>query len=131
MTLRGVTGYDPDGTGPPGEHNADAPKATDGDEATFWSTETYSSPAFGNLKPGVGLVLDAGGSVKLGSLTVTTDTPGYTAKILAGDSRVRAVRRRLVVRDRRRLDDVRPERRDRALLRRLDHASSRRATSPT
>jgi hypothetical protein len=24
--------------------------------------------------------------VRLGSLTVTTDTPGYTAKILAGDS---------------------------------------------
>ena len=86
VTLRGVTAYDPDGTGPPGENNAAAPKATDGNQATFWSTEIYSSPAFGNLKPGVGLVLDAGGSVKLGSLTVTTDTPGYTAKILAGDS---------------------------------------------
>ena len=86
VTLRGVTAYDPDGTGPPGENNAAAPKATDGDEATFWSTEIYSSPAFGNLKPGVGLVLDAGGSVKLGSLTVTTDTPGYTARIQAGDS---------------------------------------------
>ena len=35
--------------------------------------------------------------VKLGSLTVTTDTPGYTAKILAGDSRVRGLRGRLVV----------------------------------
>ena len=86
VSLRGVTGYDPDGTGPPGEHNAAAPLATDGDEATFWATETYDSPAFGGLKSGVGLVLDAGGSVKLGSLTVTTDTPGYTAKILAGDS---------------------------------------------
>ena len=84
VSLRGVTGYDPDGTG--GEHNGDAPKATDGDEATFWTTETYDSPAFGGLKSGVGLVLDAGSSVKLGSLTVTTDTPGYTAKILAGDS---------------------------------------------
>ena len=60
--------------------------ATDGDQATFWSTESYSSPAFGNLKPGVGLVLDAGGAVKLGSITVTTDTPGYTALIMAGDS---------------------------------------------
>ncbi len=37
-------------------------------------------------RPASGLVLDAGGSVKLGSVTVTTDTPGYTAKILAGDS---------------------------------------------
>jgi serine/threonine-protein kinase len=86
VSLRGVTGYDPDGTGPPGEHNAAAPLATDGNEATFWATETYDSPAFGGLKSGVGLVLDAGGPVKLGSLTVTTDTPGYTAKILSGDS---------------------------------------------
>jgi serine/threonine-protein kinase len=86
VTLRGVTAYDPDGTGPPGENNAAAPKATDGNQATFWSTEIYSSSAFGNLKPGVGLVLDAGSSVKLGSVTVKTDTPGYTAKILAGDS---------------------------------------------
>jgi hypothetical protein len=86
VTLRGVTAYDPDGTGPPGENNAAAPKATDGNQATFWSTEIYRSPAFGNLKPGVGLVLDAGRSVKLRSVTVTTDTPGYTAKILAGDS---------------------------------------------
>jgi len=86
VSLRGVTGYDPDGTGPPGEHNAAAPLATDGNEATFWATETYDSPAFGGLKSGVGLVLDAGSSVKLGRVTVTTDTPGYTAKILAGDS---------------------------------------------
>jgi len=36
--------------------------------------------------PGLGLVLDAGRPVKLGALTVTSSTPGYTAKILAGDS---------------------------------------------
>jgi len=59
VTLRGVTGYDPDGTGPPGEHNATAPLATDGDQKTFWATETYLSPEFGGLKSGVGLVLDA------------------------------------------------------------------------
>jgi eukaryotic-like serine/threonine-protein kinase len=86
VTLRGVTAYDPDGVGPPGENNSKAPLATDGDQATFWSTETYTSPAFGNLKPGVGLVLDAGSAVKLGSVTVTTNTPGYAALIMAGDS---------------------------------------------
>jgi len=84
VSLQGVTGYDPDGTG--GEHNGDAGKATDGDQATFWTTETYDSPEFGGLKPGVGLVLDAGSSVKVGILRVTTDTPGYTARIMSGDS---------------------------------------------
>jgi eukaryotic-like serine/threonine-protein kinase len=84
VTLAGVTGYDPQGTGPPGEDNADAPKATDGDPTSYWSTEHYTTPQFGNLKKGLGLVLDAGSAVPLKSITVTTDTRGYTAEIQAG-----------------------------------------------
>jgi putative peptidoglycan lipid II flippase len=84
VTLRGVTGYDPQGTG--GEHNGDAPKATDGNLATFWSTETYATADFGNLKSGVGLVLDAGSAVTLHHLTVQTGTPGFSARIQAGNS---------------------------------------------
>jgi eukaryotic-like serine/threonine-protein kinase len=84
VALQGVGIWDP----PPGdgsEHAADAPKATDGDQATYWSTETYfSAPSLG--KPGVGLVLDAGRTVELGGLTVSTDTPGFVATIQAGDS---------------------------------------------
>jgi serine/threonine-protein kinase len=86
ITFSGVTGYDPQGTGTPGEDNQDAPKAADGNPSTFWSTEHYATPAFGNLKKGVGLVLDAGRTVALKSVTVTTDTPGYTAEIQAGTS---------------------------------------------
>jgi serine/threonine-protein kinase len=84
ITLSGVTGYDPQGTG--GEHNGDAAKATDGDPSSYWQTEHYASPQFGGLKDGVGLVLDAGRTVALKSITVTTDTPGYTAEIQAGSS---------------------------------------------
>jgi predicted Ser/Thr protein kinase len=84
VTLSGVTGYDPQGTG--GEHNADAAKATDGDPSSYWQTEHYASPQFGGLKDGVGLVVDAGRPVALKSLTVSTDTPGYTAQIRAGSS---------------------------------------------
>ena len=84
VTLRGVTGYDPAGTG--GEHDNQAWKATDGNLATFWSTETYATPDFGNLKSGVGLVLDAGSDVTLHRLTVQTGTPGFSARIQAGDS---------------------------------------------
>jgi len=85
VTLRGITAYDP----PPGdghEHDAQARKATDGKQSTFWSTETYLTPAFGGLKDGVGLVLDAGGAVALHTLTVSTDTPDFTAIVRAGDS---------------------------------------------
>ena len=84
VALAGLTGYDPQGTG--GEHDADAAKATDGNPLTFWETEHYASPQFGGLKNGVGLVLDAGRSVALKSITVTSDTPGYTAEIRAGGS---------------------------------------------
>jgi serine/threonine protein kinase len=84
VTLAGVTGYDPQGTG--GEDNGDAPKATDGNATSFWSTEHYATPQFGNLKKGLGLLLDASHAVLLKSITVTTDTPGYAAEIQAGSS---------------------------------------------
>ena len=129
VTLRGIAGYDPAGTD--GEHDVDAPKATDGKLATFWQTETYATPDFGNLKSGVGLVLDAGSSVKLRALTVATNTPGYTARILAGDSPSGPFDDDSTDRDRRRVDDVPPERRDARATTSSGSRCSRRATSRT
>jgi hypothetical protein len=83
--LTAVAAYDP----PPGdgvERNDLVRDATDGNPSSFWQTERYTTAAFGNLKRGVGLVLDAGKNVKLGSLTVKTPTPGFSAVIKAGDS---------------------------------------------
>lgn len=83
--LHAVTAYDP----PPGdghEDNGHLSLATDGNPATAWSTEAYRYPNGSLNKPGVGIVLDAGRSVRISHLTVTTDTPGFTAKIEAGDS---------------------------------------------
>jgi hypothetical protein len=85
VVLSGVGAYDP----PPGdgsEHDAEAANATDGSEATYWTTESYQSSFAALGKPGVGLVLDAGRSAAVSELVVTTDTPGYTASIMAGDS---------------------------------------------
>jgi hypothetical protein len=84
VQLRGLAGYDPQGDGV--EHNETAALATDGSTATSWTTETYSTQDFGALKDGVGLVLDAGSSVTLAHVTVTTPTPGFTAEIEVGDS---------------------------------------------
>ncbi len=84
VQLRGLAGYDPQGDGV--EHNETAALATDGNTATSWTTETYSNQDFGGLKDGVGLVLDAGSSVTLAHVTVTTPTPGFTAEIEVGDS---------------------------------------------
>jgi hypothetical protein len=84
VSLQGVGDYDPQGNG--GEHSSTAPLATDDNASTVWTTEGYGNQDFGGLKDGLGLVLDAGSSVKLAQLTVMTPTPGFTAEIQSGDS---------------------------------------------
>jgi len=81
IRLAAVGVYDP----PPGdgrEHDDIVGNATDGNPDTYWTTETYR--AF--TKDGVGLVLDAGRDVDLATITVRTNTPGYTAEVKAGES---------------------------------------------
>jgi len=84
VTLSGVGDYTT--SGHPDSHADTAASATDGNPSTYWMTQRYATPAFGGLLPGLGLVLDAGKQVKLGTLTVTSSTPGFTARILAGNS---------------------------------------------
>jgi eukaryotic-like serine/threonine-protein kinase len=76
--------YDPHGDGQ--EHDEEVANATDGNVSTYWETERYDSVDFGGLKDGVGIVVDAGRAVKLGSLSIVSDTPGYMARIEAGAS---------------------------------------------
>jgi len=82
--IAAVTAYDPHGSG--GEHDDKVGLATDGDGATYWETEHYNdAPSLG--KDGVGLVLDAGASVRLHTVGLSTATPGFVASIRAGDSK--------------------------------------------
>ncbi len=84
IRLTAVSAFDPEGDGH--ENDGQVPLATDRSVSTAWQTEHYATSDFGNLKSGVGLVLDAGSAVKARSLTILSDTPGYTAVIKAGDS---------------------------------------------
>ncbi|HEY4346071.1 MAG TPA: serine/threonine-protein kinase [Gaiellaceae bacterium] len=82
-TLHEVAAYDP----PPGdgvEQSFLLPYATDGKLDTAWSTEHYGTADFGTLKPGVGIVVDAGKPMPLPALAVESDTPGFSAVIKAG-----------------------------------------------
>jgi serine/threonine protein kinase len=79
VRLTAVSDFDPEGGD--GEHPEDVPSATDGDAATFWTTETYSN----FTKSGVGIVLDADRSVDLEQIEIVSDQPGFTAAIRAGD----------------------------------------------
>jgi serine/threonine-protein kinase len=85
VRLHAVAAYDP----PPGdgvEDNSRLALATDGNATTAWATEWYASERFGNLKSGVGIVVDAGRPVRLTQMTVRTDTPGFTAIVKSGAS---------------------------------------------
>ncbi|WP_089338077.1 hypothetical protein [Blastococcus mobilis] len=78
--------YDPGGDGEP-ENTRAVPRAFDGDPSTSWSTLEYrGSPAFGNLKDGVGLLLDLGQKQELGAVTLTSSAPGATVEIRTGNS---------------------------------------------
>jgi hypothetical protein len=78
--------FDPQGDGDP-DNAGDVALAFDGDTATSWSTYEYrGSPAFGNLKDGVGLLLDLGSAQNLAAVTLTTTAPGATVEIRTGDS---------------------------------------------
>jgi len=61
--------------GPLGESDGDNPQlarlAIDGSPATAWHTQWYTTAAFGNLKPGTGLLLDMGRPVTITSAQIT------------------------------------------------------------
>ena len=81
--LQGVASFDPQADGGDGEEHSERVRdATDGNAATYWTTERYNSFS----KPGVGLVLDAGAARELSQIAITTDTPGFTAEIRAGNA---------------------------------------------
>lgn len=64
-----IRDFDPYGSS--GSQNPEAaPLAIDGDPETFWHTKNYYGPGFGNLKPGLGLILDLGEPVEVSSVTV-------------------------------------------------------------
>jgi eukaryotic-like serine/threonine-protein kinase len=80
IPVRGLDSYDPFGPDKT-EHPEDASKITDGNGGTYWSTEHYEGASLG--KPGVGVVIDAHAVVQLSRMTVSTDTPGFTAEVRA------------------------------------------------
>jgi eukaryotic-like serine/threonine-protein kinase len=81
VQLQAIADFDP--LGDFTEHPESVSEATDRDNATFWTTEEYRSFD----KDGVGIVLDAGSRIALASVLVVSDSPGFTAMILAGNNR--------------------------------------------
>jgi eukaryotic-like serine/threonine-protein kinase len=80
VRLAAVSAYDPEGGDD--EHPEAVPAATDGDPASYWTTERYDDFS----KSGVGIVVESRPAEALERLTVTTDTPGFPAKIQASNN---------------------------------------------
>ncbi len=78
--------FDPYGGGGD-ENNELAPAAIDENESTAWHTDWYTTPLFGNLKTGTGLVVDMGRSVTITSVRVLLGSiPGANVQLRIGDS---------------------------------------------
>jgi hypothetical protein len=68
IAISSATGFDPQGDGV--ENNSQAANVFDGNPATTWTSELYNTPQFGNLKKGVGLVLDLGKPTTVHQVTI-------------------------------------------------------------
>jgi hypothetical protein len=68
IAILSATGFDPQGD--QGESNSQAPRVYDNNPATTWTTELYTTPQFGNLKKGVGLLLDLGQPTSVHQVTI-------------------------------------------------------------
>ena len=75
VAARALTPVSAAAFGPLGESDGDNPQlarlAIDGSSATAWHTQWYATAAFGNLKPGTGLLLDMGRPVTITSAQIT------------------------------------------------------------
>ena len=58
----------------------------DGNAFTGWSTNTYrNQPNFGNLKPGMGVLIDLGQAREVASVRIQMTSAGATVGLMAGD----------------------------------------------
>jgi serine/threonine-protein kinase len=83
IQLSGVAGYDPQGNNGD-EHSSYAPRATDHNRSTAWTTEQYNAGGF--AKDGVGLVLKAPQPVALARLSMQAGGTSFEAQIKASNS---------------------------------------------
>ncbi|MDH3705729.1 MAG: serine/threonine protein kinase [Acidimicrobiia bacterium] len=84
--IEGGRSFDPQGTGsPPTEHEELIPDLFDGDPTTRWTTESYSSAAFGNLKQGVGAIIVLDQPSTITAVEVTSPSAEWSVEIYVSE----------------------------------------------
>ncbi|MQA04360.1 MAG: serine/threonine protein kinase [Streptosporangiales bacterium] len=76
--------FDPLGDGV--EHNENVARMHDGTPRTVWYSDRYNSSAFGNLKPGVGVVFDLGSPKKVDSVLLRMPDAGAQLELRSSNS---------------------------------------------
>jgi cytoskeletal protein RodZ len=90
VTPASVAAFGPDGTAD-GDNPQNAALAVGGDPARPWSSDWYTSPDFGNLQAGTGLLLDMGHPVTITSVRLSLGgRAGADLQLRAGDTPVLA-----------------------------------------
>jgi len=87
IELAGITSYDPEGDGD--EHNDLVDLAIDGDPDTAWQTHRYLAANWGNLKSGVGLLVDLGTSQPVSAVDITFPEGDYGVEVYVTDEETR------------------------------------------
>lgn len=90
IKIVGARDVDPPPQGSGEEHREDVPKTYDGKQTTTWTTMSYNNAAFGNEKPGVGIVYDLGEvtSVSKVIVSVRRDPYDFEVRVPSGDTSV-------------------------------------------
>lgn len=83
IELAGITSYDPEGDGD--ERNDIVDAAIDGDTTTAWNSHTYLAADWGNLKSGVGLLVDLGGSQDVSEVVIDFPEGDYGVEVFVTD----------------------------------------------
>ena len=85
LTPAGVSAFGPGGTSA-GDNPQHAEAAIDGNPATAWRSDWYTTAAFGNLQSGTGLLLNMGRRVTIADAQITlSGIPGADVQLRAGN----------------------------------------------
>jgi serine/threonine protein kinase len=87
LNVVAATSLDPESVGGDGEENNDeVGLAIDGKRSTQWITNWYGSPEFGNLKPGVGMIVDLGKPQEVSDIRIDFGNTPTTYQIFTAPS---------------------------------------------
>jgi serine/threonine-protein kinase len=86
LQIDSLSTLDPQGS-PPIENDDLLVNLIDENEDTRWRTDRYNNADFGNLKDGLGIVVDFRETVQLTTVTLTTPSPGISYELRTANAR--------------------------------------------